>query len=554
MNSSHKKKTALLIGIAGSKNAFSLSLYNIKAYAQTDPEIKDKWHMPVIQHPLINIGAFKIQAENELKILSDQVIAQKPDLVAFSCYMWNSKVFEKLASIIRRELPSTLILWGGPEMTTDYILEGLYDDYEADFCISGEGELTFLELLRNLTQGNPQLSEIKGLSYRTNGKGAFKVNEKRIPFKSLLEIPSPFLNDVVDQDVLKRKGVEANLETQRGCTLRCSYCIYHKDMGKISYNAVDRIINEVLYVCRQGVKRIRFVDANFSSDLDHAKAVIKALIKENIEAKIMFELIPGFIDEELAALFGEFNDLHDWNAITLGIGVQTINYEVLKKMRRGIRLKAFEKTFELLEKYKIYAKIDLIIGLPGEDIQSIQRTLEYFLDRLRYSSAHLLCCHVMRGLPGTELLTIAKEHKMEFSSKYEPHELISSPLLPRKDMLKCLRMTAVIFRLVNHEGWANREFIRGETSQKMTVRDAFFAARERMGISNIELIEALIEKLIPELKKRNSNFSQPDFPYAESWWWTWSKMKISDKLIFDLLNSFEKEAHREPPLIAEKLN
>ena len=88
--------------------------------------------------------------------------------------------------------------------------------------------------------------------------------------------------------------------------------------------------------------------------------------------------------------------------------MQTINWIALKRMRRPIRKEKFEKTFKLLQKYDIYTKIDLIIGLPGEDIFAIEETLEYMVDQLRDSKAHLLCCHVMRGLPGTELMEIAK--------------------------------------------------------------------------------------------------------------------------------------------------
>lgn len=537
MSSIIKKKKCLLIGIAGSYNAFSLSLYTLKSYAYSDKDVEKTWDIVVIQHPLINQDAVFGSSNEKLNTLACQIIDHKPDLIGFSCYMWNVKAFQRLACIVRQKLSHTKILWGGPEMTTDYIIEGKYNNFEADFLISGEGELTFRELLKNLDKGDPNLPKINGLSFRNGGNGSFTVNEKRAPFKSLSEIPSPYLNGYVDEEVLARTNVEANLETQRGCSLRCSYCIYHKDMNRISYNIVERVLDEVVFVCNRGVKKLRFVDANFSSELDHAKAVMRGLIDRNIEAKIMFELIPGFIDEELAQLLGQFNALHDWNELTLGVGVQTINLEVLRRMRRGIRLEAFEKTFDLLERYGIYAKIDLIIGLPGEDIKSIERTLEYFMDRLRNSQAHLLCCHVMRGLPGTELLDIAKKYNMSFSSEREPHELIESPILSRSDMLKCLRRTAIVFRLVNHAGWASREFIGDRTSKDVSIRDSYFMARNRLGISNIELVDILIEKMMTKLSGKGSYFSHPDFPYAETWWWSKSKLEISNNWLIQALDA-----------------
>ena len=391
-----------------------------------------------------------------------------------------------------------------------------------------------------MENGRPDITNINGLSYRINLNRPFTINSKRKPFKSLSEIPSPFLEGIVSEEVLARSDVEANLETQRGCNLRCSYCIYHKDMDRVSYSEIKKIINEVRYVTKRGVKKIRFVDANFSSKKNHAKSVMKGLIRERFKTSLFFELIPGFIDEELASLFGKYTKIHPENKITVGIGVQTINPKVLKLMRRTIRKEKFEMTFKLLQKHNIYTKIDLIIGLPDEDISSIENTLEYIINQLRRSREHLLCCHVMRGLPGTELMQIAKKNKMIFSSKYEPHQLIESPTLPRSDMLKSLRRTGVLFRLINHVGWADCEFIYGKTSKKTNIRDLFFETKDRLSISNIQLIDLIVEKLLKHLKSINSWFSMPDFPYAETWWWVHSTKEVSNEWLVDCLSNLDK--------------
>lgn len=536
MRPSAKPNRAVLVGVAGSTNAFSLSLYNLKAYAYADPDIRRTWHITVIQHPLLSAP---YDAE-KLEELAQRIVREKPDVVGFSCYMWNVTVFRELARMMRTAAPGAKILFGGPEMATDYLRSGQFDDFAMDYCISGEGERTFVALLAALRTSNPDLSHIPGLAFRPNDAEPFTVNEKREPFKSLLEIPSPYLSGVVDDDVLFRKKVEANIETQRGCTLRCSYCVYHKDMNRISYNSVERTIQEVAFVINKGVKAIRFVDANFSSDLNHAKAVMRGLIRHRFETRLMFELIPGFIDEELAALFAEFRDLSDVNDLTLGVGVQSINLDALRIIHRAIKLDKFETTFALLKRYGLYAKIDVIIGLPGETLAAIERTLEYMLDALRGNQAHLLCCHVMRGLPGTQLLDIAQQYGMVFSSRYEPHEMYESPALPRADMLRTLRRTAVIFRLVNHEGWANREFVFQTKSHSTSVHDAFFAARDRLGISNVALLDRLVAGLMTALPP-TSNFVQEDFPYAETWWWSLAKLEVGTEWLVEFLDGLPPE-------------
>ena len=341
MASTKKPFKAALVGIAGSNKAFSLSLYNLKAYAYRDWQTRNAWDIMVIQHPLIGV----LDRSEKVNILAQKIASAKPNLVGFSCYMWNVDAFRELGGLLREMIPGVLILWGGPEMTTDYVQAGKRDDFEMDFCISGEGEATFLELLKSLPYDRERLLKISGLSFRSSQKESFTINEKRKPFKSLLELPSPFLSGVVDDEVLLRPDIEANIETQRGCTLRCSYCIYHKDMDKISYSSAERTFDEVMFVLNKGVRQIRFVDANFSSELDHAKGVMRKLIEARVETKLMFELIPGFIDDELASLFAQFNALHEWNEVTLGIGVQTINYNILKKMRRGIKVERLSVEF-----------------------------------------------------------------------------------------------------------------------------------------------------------------------------------------------------------------
>ncbi|MFO0761974.1 MAG: radical SAM protein [Byssovorax sp.] len=551
---SSSRKRAVLLGIAGSYSAFSLSLYNLKAHAYRDPGARRRWDIEVLQHPLIDVAA---RAE-KVAALADRIAALRPTLVGFSCYLWNLEELRALAVLLRRALPGVVLLWGGPEMTTDYVAAGKLDGDEIDLIVSGEGEQSFLEILLALPEHPEALASIAGLSYRRPGERAFTINDKREPFPSLAHVPSPYLTGVVDDAVLHRPGVEANIETQRGCTLKCTYCIYHKDMSRIAYSGADRVLDEVMFVVNKGVRKIRFVDANFSSDLDHAKAVMRGLIVRHVEAKLTFELIPGFLDEELAALMGEYNALHPWNEITLGVGVQTINFGILRKMRRGISVEKFEATFALLEKYEIFAKIDLIIGLPGEDLRSIERTLEYMIERLRRSRAHLLCCHVMRGLPGTELLEQAIAHEMVFSSARDPHELIESPALPRPDMLKCLRRTAVVFRLINHGGWARSDNIEINALNtavgdehvaapvgSASIRDAFFAARDRLGISNVALCDLLVEGLMKHLAPRGSWFALADFPHAETWWWSRARDEVSDEWLCGFLDGLSP-AHRAP--------
>ena len=150
---------AILVGIAGSNNAFSLSLYNLKAFAYNVPEIRAKWDLSIIQHPLINVNRKDI----EIPPLVGRIVESKPSLVGFSCYMWNVNVFNEIAKALRERIPDTKIIWGGSEMSSDFLLQGKFDKFEMDFCVSGEGEVTFLEFLKNQSRGHQKIDFLKTL-------------------------------------------------------------------------------------------------------------------------------------------------------------------------------------------------------------------------------------------------------------------------------------------------------------------------------------------------------------------------------------------------------
>ena len=106
--------------------------------------------------------------------------------------------------------------------------------------------------------------------------------------------------------------------------------------------------------------------------------------------------------------------------------------------------------------------------------------------------------------------------------------------LLRKNMLQALRRTAVMFRLVNHSGWTKREFIFEVRSEGFSIRDNFVEARNKLCVSNVELIDLIVDGLMKYLEPE-SYFVQERFPYAETWWWSMSKVEIPDKWIIDFL-------------------
>ena len=530
------KPVLVLFGISGRVNAFLLALYNLKAVLVADSHIRNCIDVTVLQQPFLG----DIPSDVRLSACADEIASHNPIVVGLSCYIWNIHDTLRIAQLVKRRCPNAVLVAGGPEISRDYVASGAFGD-DIDFCVNGEGEVTFTELVRHILTGAPALASIPGLSFRDSDR-RFAVNHARPPLESLSAIPSPFLTGVVDDDVLQRNSCEANIETQRGCNLKCAYCIYHKDMDRISYTSSERTIDEVTYLANKGVRRIRLVDANLGSDPLHAKALFKGLIDRAFRLKLTCELIPGFLDEELAALMGEFLALDSWNDIRLGIGVQSIHEFSLKVMRRNIRPKKFMETFALMRKHNIFAKVDIIVGLPGETADHISETLQFMMTALEDSSRHLLCAHIMRGLPGTELLEIARRHGMVFASSdrdrvlgntHDAHELLYSPTLPRADFVHTLRRTAIVFWLVNSIRWADE--VHQVSAQRARIKRLVEDLGTARGWSRMAVVDFLVDALTDELGRRGSRFADPEFPRAETWWWESARDEIDALWVIRLL-------------------
>ena len=565
---------AVIIGIPPTtKFYYSLAPYCLSAFVRAN---NPSWDVIVYQGSM--------NEETPICNIVDTILSHRPNIVGFSVYIWNFKITSEITLLLKQKSINTMVVWGGPEIAADYIRNGKLDNEMIDIAICGEGEITFNELLNNIVKGVPNINEIKGLAYRDKNTNKLVFNGERYN-KTKVEInPSPYLNGIIGKEILEDK--HGCLETQRGCNFRCAYCIYHKDIPKIIYSDAAQVIKEAEYMYNNGISALRILDANFASNPEFAKKIMGGIIGKGLRCPVFLEIIPGFIDEELAKLFSRYNDLSGKSSITVGMGVQTINYQSLKIIRRAIKIEKIEETIDLLKRYNIKTKIDIIIGLPGENLKSIGDTLSYFLDKLRESNYHVLCCHVLRNLPGTELFSIAEQFKMEFSTAKDedPHVFIESPDLPRKDMVKALRRTAFVFRLVNYPGWWKLTRRRVALSYKIfsisltelhwiinyylaniiyhifvkigiwkisfvyrglfaghSIRNAFFKARERLSVTNIEIIDLLIEKYMELMKNRNSPFLNDDFPNAENWWTNRSEKEIPAPWLCKTLNSLNKD-------------
>lgn len=146
----------------------NLAIRYLKAYAE--PEYHVELAEYTIKDPAMNIVT--------------DLFRKKPDIIGFSCYIWNIEETIKVIKIIKKINPAIKIVVGGPEVSYD-VMEWMEKVPEFDFIVIGEGEETFKQLLSEF-DGNQRFENVHGIAYRNDGKVKINPQRNKLDLKSFL--------------------------------------------------------------------------------------------------------------------------------------------------------------------------------------------------------------------------------------------------------------------------------------------------------------------------------------------------------------------------------
>jgi len=393
------------------------------------------------------------------------------DIISYSCYVWNvNRIIEAAGQIESPKGP--VQVFGGPEITTEKIQSSFSGFRNDAFFVTGEGEKKFVELLKYLDtrNKNPDQPLPNGIAC-WKGDSVIYTPEKNV-ITNLDEIPSIYLNQYIDPRLYAYQ--QAFLETQRGCRYKCKYGVYPKNNNKLSYYSLDRVCKELDYlIIDKKIKALRIFDAIFTSDLERAKKIVQHLIsihKQGITLPwIYWEITYDSVDEEFVKLAGQlktrelirnnedlmaldrpqhYSDmLNGYTAINC-IGIQSFNKGTL----RATGLPRFNperfKTFiETVNKHNIVLKIDIILGLPVETMDTYFSGLDYLLHFFE-GTDHVLNIRRLQILQGSTMEKEAGKYSIEYSHE-TPHFTLSTENITRDEMAESARLSALLFRIIN---------------------------------------------------------------------------------------------------------
>lgn len=394
----------LLIAVNAKYIHSNPAVYSLRAYAQAalgdQPEVG------------IEIAEYTINQNTE-NILAD-IYRHRPDIAAFSCYIWNWNTIQELLPELPKLLPDTKLWLGGPEVS--FHAEKILAQYtQLTGIMVGEGEETFTQLVRFYHAPKGQLQDIPGLVLPQGRTQPRELTDmSKLPF--LYEDLGKFQNRII------------YYESQRGCPFRCAYCLSAIDKS-VRLRDIETVKKELQYFLDHKVSQVKFIDRTFNCNAAHALAIWRYLLKnDNGVTNFHFEIAADLMTEEELEVLKQMRP----GLIQLEIGVQSTNEQTLHAINRYMSLEHLRQVVDKIHSFhNIHQHLDLIAGLPYEDYDSFVTSFNDVY-AMRPQQLQLGFLKVLKGSPIEEK---AEEYGIVYNSR-PPYEVLYSRWIPYDDVLR----------------------------------------------------------------------------------------------------------------------
>ncbi len=358
----------------------------------------------------INIAEYTI---NQLSydILSG-LINSKPDILAFSVYIWNVRLVEELISDISKILPTIKIILGGPEVSYNPA-EWLEKHPNVSYIVTNGGERAWLELLES----------------------NFSIENKILAYENLKldELPFPYTKKNIH-------GIRmVYYESSRGCPFSCSYCLSSLNGHQVEYRSLDKVKKELDFFDTNGVEIVKFVDRTFNSSPKFARSVWEYIFTK--KALFHFEINPNLLSQEDIELLSKSPK----NNIQFELGIQSANPATLKEINRNNDWHKITENIKLLQQQtNIDIHLDLISGLPYDSYdsfaQSFNKVIELKPDTFQPG--------MLKVLKGTKLHLNRDAYQLKYQSE-SPYRVLQNKWISYSDLSRLYNIEHLVNNIYN---------------------------------------------------------------------------------------------------------
>lgn len=374
-----------------------------------------------------NLGELRSRAEiaeftldQRATDIAEKLLARKPRILGLGVYIWNADETTRLVAVLKRLAPELAIVLGGPEVS--YEAEGQALVELADYVIAGQGDFAFRDLCAQLLAGERPLR---------------KLIDAAAPRLDDLELPYAFYSDA---DIAHRL---IYVEASRGCPFKCEFCLSALDKTALPFD-LDRFLEAMDVLHKRGARHFKFVDRTFNLNVNSSRRILQFFLDRLTDDLFLhFEVIPDRLPDGLKELLVQFPA----GSLQLEVGVQTFNPAVQALIsRKQDNDRTADNLRWLREHSHAHIHADLIVGLPGENIESFGAGF----DRLYALRPHEIQVGVLKRLRGAPISRHTQAFDLRFAPQ-PPYTILSTDRIPFADMQRLNRF-ARYWDLIGNSG------------------------------------------------------------------------------------------------------
>jgi anaerobic magnesium-protoporphyrin IX monomethyl ester cyclase len=364
--------------------------------------IEERMHdedMKAVPMGLYSVGAVLKENHYDVEILDwheinrtpekikEELLKKKPDVIGFSVLHGNRWGAIEIARTAKQLNPKIKAVFGGIGAT--FLWEHLLTRFpEVDVVVLGEGEWTFLSLVRHFDKNGDQgPAEIRGIAYRKNGK--ILKTARPDPIKDLDSLPIP-----------AKHFTYSHVSSSRGCAWNCSFCGSPEFWGRnIRWRSPEKFVEELEMLFRKGVSFFYFSDDTFTLDPKRVTEICKRIIEKNLRISWYAISRVDHVEEEMLYW------MRRAGCIQISYGVESGSVKIRKALGKPVKTEQIKRAFALTTRYGILSRAYFIYGAPGETWQTIQETVD-LMDEIKPLSAIF---YILDIFPGTKLYSETKK-------------------------------------------------------------------------------------------------------------------------------------------------
>ncbi len=453
----------------------NLAVYSLKAYAEKYYEklyyLKKYEEKPEREQPEIKIREFTIN--HSIDEILQELYQEQPDVLCFSCYIWNITYVRLLIKEIKVLLPDTDIWLGGPEVSYD-AKDFLQEFSEPEGILYGEGEQVFSNLcIYYAKAGNTRCQLRKKRRYNKGEKTDFneKIDFNGIIYRKeescqtkaeiicnppespidLSELPFPYADLEIQKDGTKQlipntliKDLEHRIiyyESSRGCPFSCSYCLSSVEKY-LRFRDLETVKKEIQFFLDYQVKQVKFIDRTFNCKKSHAMSIWNYLMEhDNGVTNFHFEISADLLDEKELELLKKLRP----GLIQLEIGVQSTCDKTIQEINRTMKLPELKRAVaQIRESNNINLHLDLIAGLPYEDLEIFRKSF----NDVYHMQPHQLQLGFLKVLKGSSIAEKKHSYGM-VHKKFPPYEIMYTKWMSFDDILILKGMEDMVEKYYN---------------------------------------------------------------------------------------------------------